>query len=719
MWAPVVVAVPLFIGLAALLRQAQRDLLHLRLHVSTQVGGGSDSPQSFSVLVTDIPAKHRTPEEVQKFFQRLFPDVPQQHGQQWPLVVPAPVTDTVEPAWEKRNAAAARLAAVVADAGISDTVSAAASAMAEARSLDISVQRAAHWSTKYDVHLAHTALVRAQRELDMARREAMTLRSGAAIVVFPTRVSAVAAGGGGHGHLLTAAGAANNGGRWHAQGAPPPDAVDWYAVQLSPRSRTVRRAFAISLCAAVVLGFLFVVAAVSSLVSLQSLATVFPSALGSLAASKGAPVIDGYLAVLALLTCLFVAPPALRTACRHSRGYITVGDADAAAARAFLWLYLVDVFLGAAAIQALLREAHAVLGASSTQTGSGGSTTTQSVTLVDVAHALGGTVLGAAPFFLLIAMARAGTGMGAVLLRVSDTPLVMWRLLTSRTVRSERAAWAPLVPPLVIDWVPTSVFVLFLGLVYVPVCPLMAFPVAIFFGAGSIVYRLQLLYVYAPRGSGFGQDASLWVHLRDAILDAVLVALAVLTSVLAVHRALGPTLAAGALLIWAIFTAHSVRNDDAGAAFMHMPRDVAASADARTGPLRSEMLPYPLPEAVLPKCMYDDSDTLPDPAFGPRTEELYRRAAALGAPPERFRRWVPTPPEPQAPRPDAPPPPPPPPHAPPAPNVVVVRRVVVPGAGGYTPGAVAQVQSVQERAPLVTGPGAGYGAAGDNNQWPQ
>ena len=90
MWAPVVVAVPLFIGLAALLRQAQRDLLHLRLHVSTQVGGGSDSPQSFSVLVTDIPAKHRTPEEVQKFFQRLFPDVPQQHGQQWPLVVPAP-----------------------------------------------------------------------------------------------------------------------------------------------------------------------------------------------------------------------------------------------------------------------------------------------------------------------------------------------------------------------------------------------------------------------------------------------------------------------------------------------------------------------------------------------------------------------------------------------------------------------------------------------------
>jgi protein arginine N-methyltransferase 3 len=81
-------------------------------------------------------------------------------------------------------------------------------------------------------------------------------------------------------------------------------------------------------------------------------------------------------------------------------------------------------------------------------------------------------------------MARAGTSMGMALLRVADAPGVLLRMAWARTVRAERAAWAPTIPPLVIDWVPTSVFVLFMGLVYAPLCPLMTLPVATFFAAG-------------------------------------------------------------------------------------------------------------------------------------------------------------------------------------------------------------------------------------------
>ena len=695
MWAPVVVAYALFITLAALLRSAQGDLLHLRLVAAD--GGATDSPQSYAVLVTDIPTKHRSPEDVQAFFHRLFPEIQGRHGDVWPLVIPAPLTDAVEPAWEARNAAALRLAAVVAEYG--DDVASVRSTGASS-SLDVAVARGAHWNTKYDVHMAMGALHRAQKTLDAARASASgDVSSGAALVVFPTRVAAAAAGG--PGHLLTAAGAASHGGRWHAQAAPAPDAVDWYAVQLSPRSRSFRRGLAMLTCTAVVLGFLFVVAAVSSLVSLQSLAATFPGALGPLAASKGAPVVDGYLAVLALLACLFAAPPALRFACRHSHGYIAVGDADAAAARAFLWLYLVDVFLGAAAIQALFRA---------TQDLSGAATEENGVTLNDVAHALGGTMLDAAPFFMLIAMARAGTGMGMVLLRLADLPLVMWQLLTARTLRAERAAWAPNVPPVVSDWVPTSVFILFLGLVYAPLCPLMAIPCAIFFGAGAIIYRLQLLYVHAP-GSRFSQDAALWVHLRDAVMDAVLVALAVLASVLAVHRAVGPAAAVALLFLVAAWTANSVRSDDAGAAFVHLPRDVAAAADLRTGALVAEALPWPLPESLLPRCMYDDTATQPDSVDWLSAEQRYRTAAFMGAPAERAQ-----PPRRPAPAVVAPPPP----AAPVAVQAqsgggVIHRRVVIPGVGGYTPMAVhipvPPSEVDREREPLGARYGATYGSA--------
>jgi len=606
LWAPVVAAYFLFLLLAYLLRRTQRHLLRLRL----ECAGASvaDAPESYAVLLNDIPSRHRTAQDVQAFFQRLFPEVVATHGDAFPLVVMAPPTEEVEPAWLARNRAAT-------------TAHAARAAMRRAQ------PEAPPWTVDWKIlgedTRAQAALAEAERSLASARARALSAQSAAAFVIFPTRIAAATAASA----MLLSASGASSGGRWHLVPAPPPEAVQWPALQLRPWTRAVRRALATLAAAVVVLSFLFVVAAVSSLVSLQSLQSAFPSVVGPVASSRIAPLVDGYLAVAALLACLYAAPPCLKALTHAATGHLAGGDADASAARSFLWLCFVDVFLGAAAIQALLRE---VSFAISAKTGA----TVVGLSWSDVATALGGSVPGAAPFFIVLCLARAGSSMAATLLRAADLPLIAWRLSRAHTVQAERAAWAPQPPPFV-DWGPSALFILFLGLVYAPISPLICFPVAAYFALGTVVFRLQLLYVYAPSGRGANR---LWLHLRDGVLDAALLALAVLAAVLALHGAVAETSALLLLLIAAALASTAARNDDNTAAFLRLPRDVAAAADAKGGALVAGALPFPLPEAFHPRCMYDDRQALPDESRGREAAERDALAALRAGPTDRQHR---------------------------------------------------------------------------------
>lgn len=583
-WAVAAAAYALAACTALLVDREEQSLLWLRLRAAASPSPAPPPPEEFAVLVTDIPIGSRSADGVGAFFGSLYKPLLGDAGA-FPLVVMAPHASKAEPAWRERNAAARRAgAAAAAELGLPP-----AAGSGRETALDAARRRRCI-AARAD---ADAALVEAEDRLAAARREAVSSPSAAAFVVFPTRSAAAAAAG-----ALHSADRASSGGRWHVSPCPPASSIAWDALQRSPRGRALRRFAAATAAAVLVASFLFVVAGVASLASLPFLTTLLPGA-EVLTAARLQPFIEGYAAVAALLICLFAAPAALTFIAARCGGHVTKGGADADASRAFLWLCFVDVFIGSAAIQEAYRQVVASLADPS------GS----SFSLRLLTAAVGGSVPTAAPFFMLIALARAGTSLGMALLRLTDVPVVLISSFFATTVAAKRAAWAPPQPPYV-SWGPSALFLLFLGLVYAPIAPLVTLPVALYFVVGSLLFKYQLLYVYAPCTRGAGR---LWLHLRAGVFDGACVALFVLTAVLGLHRAAGPAAAVLLLLIATLAATHAARQDAATAAFERLPADVAAAADAARGTL-SGPPPFPMPESFYPPCMYDD--TAADAACG-------------------------------------------------------------------------------------------------------
>jgi len=654
LWLPLAAAVALFAALAALLAGTQARLLRARLACARRSCRGeaeaaaatAAAPEEFALLLTDVPQSSRSQEAIAAFFSALLGDHLRSRpdAAAWPKVLLCPPVAEVEPAWEAWRAAAGELAAArEALAAVPGP-----EAAADLEHVDPGREEAAMPTPRRAAAGAALAQARARRrwtlvaeearwveaerarraELAVARAAARAAPSRAAVVLLPTRGAAAAAlaasssiqaSNPGASRALPAAALAPawlrsaGGGGWLAQPCPPAEAVNWGALQSAAAARGARTLLAHALCALLVVFFLAVVAAVSGMSSLSNLESQFPHSTAWLAQSPQLQsVLEGYLAVAALLACLYAAPPALKALTRAVGGYCGWADADASAGRAMLWLYLLDVFLGAAAIQALLRE---VAFASGRAAG---------LSLHAASSALGGSVAAAAPFFLILLASRAGSSTALQLLRAGDLPVVLWRLAAARGRAARRAAWAPR-PPAYVDLWPASLFALFLGLVYGPLSPLLLLPAAVLFSGGAATARLHLLYVSQPSKRGAGR---LWAQLREGLLDCACLAAAVLAAAFALQRAPGPATAAAALLAFALLAAHAARGDAEAQALSAVPREAAEAADAAMtgGGLRAGALPWPWPEAFLPACFWDEGAA----EGGEEEEELARRALRRG-----------------------------------------------------------------------------------------
>jgi pyruvate/2-oxoglutarate dehydrogenase complex dihydrolipoamide acyltransferase (E2) component len=146
-----------------------------------------------------------------------------------------------------------------------------------------------------------------------------------------------------------------------------------------------------------------------------------------------------------------------------------------------------------------------------------------------------------------------------------------------------------------------------------------------------VVFRYQLLYVYAPtRGGG-----RLWMHLRDGASQGALVAVGVLAAVLGWRGAPVQSMALAPLFVAVFVMWRMAAADDGGEAFRVLPRDVAAAADAEHGSL-STPLPFPFPESYYPLCMFDDVALLPDLPLDDARAAKEAKAAAAAARAERL-----------------------------------------------------------------------------------
>lgn len=216
-------------------------------------------------------------------------------------------------------------------------------------------------------------------------------------------------------------------------------------------------------------------------------------------------------------------------------------------------------------------------------------------------------------------LTRTGTAFALQLLRVYSLPSLAWTLPRCWTVGQERRAWAPEAPQYG-DWLPTALFILALGLVYSTIAPLMLLVVAAYFAFGFIVFRYQLLYVYAAT---YQTNGRLWLHLFNCSIVSLVLSQVVLGSVMLLRGA-GVEVLALLPIVVATLAFHYVMEKNYSLTFRTVPRDVAEAAD-RAAPVLSEegYLPFPFPEAFYPPCMYDDSALDPDRLLTPDDRRDY------------------------------------------------------------------------------------------------
>lgn len=310
------------------------------------------------------------------------------------------------------------------------------------------------------------------------------------------------------------------------------------------------------------------------------------------------------------MVCLFGAPYAFRVLAKL-QGHVSCSEVEASVSLQFFWLLVIDVFFGSAVTEAVFRQLDNIM---------------HYFSIAEVVNAIALSVPAASQFFLGFILTRTGTAFAMQLLRVYSLPAMAWTLPRCWTVGQERKAWQPENPQYG-DWLPTALFILCLGLVYSTIAPLMLIVVAVYFAFGFIVFRYQLLYVYA---ANYQTNGRLWLHLFNCSIISMVIAQVVLASVMLLRGALFEVVVVVPLVVITLSFQY-IMDKNYSQTFRTVPRDVAEAAD-RAAPVLSEegYLPFPFPEAFYPPCMYDDSSLDPDRLLTPDDRRDYMENAGRG-----------------------------------------------------------------------------------------
>lgn len=244
----------------------------------------------------------------------------------------------------------------------------------------------------------------------------------------------------------------------------------------------------------------------------------------------------------------------------------------------FFWLLVVDVFFGSSFTEALFAQLDTVL---------------ESFSVAKITTSVALAMPGASQFFLYFVLTRTGTWFALQLLRAHAFPALLWRLPRCLSQHAERLAWQP-EPSLFGDTIPMAVFMLLLGLCYATVAPVVVLPCAFNFLFCFVIFRYQLLYVHSPQ---FQTHGHLWLHLVSCCAASLLLAQAVLCSILAVRRAPAAACALAPLAV-ATLGLYRFHLSSFADTFTAVPRDVAEQADRKHPVLDAKgALPFPFPQA--------------------------------------------------------------------------------------------------------------------------
>ncbi|KAK3281343.1 hypothetical protein CYMTET_10860 [Cymbomonas tetramitiformis] len=274
----------------------------------------------------------------------------------------------------------------------------------------------------------------------------------------------------------------------------------------------------------------------------------------------------------------------------HYKSEITHSSLEYATAARFYWVLVLDVFLGNAIVQAILRELDDLL---------------DNFDVSSVLEAIGSSVPKSSFFFISYIIARIGVSLPVEMFRLGKVFTYYLTAPTRRTPAQERAAWSSkyfdftsnlgnlhllvllgLVYALVAPLVCVAAWLYFYFAKYVyynhdrwegGVAPLVCVAAWLYFFFAKYVYYNQLLFVYDTKP--YDTKGKIWPAIFDFFVINLAISQVILVGVLAVKQS--PFLSLQMFLPLLTGLYYFVMTNRYSKAFHHVPLDVASLLNQR------------------------------------------------------------------------------------------------------------------------------------------
>ncbi|XP_071707854.1 CSC1-like protein At1g69450 [Rutidosis leptorrhynchoides] len=315
--------------------------------------------------------------------------------------------------------------------------------------------------------------------IDKSREEVQ-----AAFVSFKTRYGAAIAL-----HMLQA----NNPTQWLTEQAPEPQDVYWPFFSSTFMGRWISKLLVILSCTLVTILFLIPVFIVQGLTNLAQLESYFPFLNSILTMSIVSQVITGYLPNLILQVSLKIVPPIMKVI-SSQQGYISVSEIERSACHKVIWFTVWNVFFA----NVLSASAFSLLFIF--------------LEFKDIPSKLAVSVPAQASFFIAYVVTLGWTSTSSELFRV--IPFVGSLLSKPCSKNSNENNFSVPSFPYHQD-IPKILFFGLLGFTYFFLAPLIIPFLLGYFSLAYIIYRNQLLNVYAPKYESAGK---FWPIVHDTTI---------------------------------------------------------------------------------------------------------------------------------------------------------------------------------------------------------
>ncbi|KAM3286497.1 CSC1-like protein HYP1 isoform X1 [Capsicum chacoense] len=310
---------------------------------------------------------------------------------------------------------------------------------------------------------------------------------GAAFVSFRTRYAAAAAT-----HIQQGV----NPTQWVTEPAPDPEDVYWPFFSASFLKRWISNLVVIVACVLLTLLFFIPVLIVQGLTHLEQLETWFPFLKGLLRIAVVSQVITGYLPSLVLQLFLYVVP-SIMIMLSSIQGYIAMSKIEKSACIKVLWFTIWNIFFANVLSGSALYRVKIFLEPK------------------NIPAVLAVAVPGQATFFIAYVVTTGWTSTSSELFRLSTLVFNFIKRNICRKVDDEFAV--PSVP--YHSEIPRILLFGLLGITYFFLAPLILPFLLVYYCLGYLIYRHQLLNVYAPK---YETGGKLWPIVHDSMIFSLI-----------------------------------------------------------------------------------------------------------------------------------------------------------------------------------------------------